>query len=115
AHPLAEQAGGRQLRVRRPEPPARADRSRAAKCNPRLVRWSAWSVAEHAVERVVMEHVLHPQPGYPFDLALRIDYSVSAGGLTVRTTATNVGDEPCPYGSGARPYLPLATPTRDLA
>jgi aldose 1-epimerase len=78
-----------------------------------LVRWSAWSVAEHAVERVVMEHVLHPQPGYPFDLALRIDYSVSAGGLTVRTTATNVGDEPCPYGSGAHPYLTLGTPTID--
>jgi aldose 1-epimerase len=78
-----------------------------------LVRWSAWSVAEHAVERVVMEHVLHPQPGYPFDLALRIDYSVSASGLTVRTTATNVGDEPCPYGSGAHPYLTLGTPTVD--
>jgi aldose 1-epimerase len=78
-----------------------------------LVRWSAWSVAEHAVERVVMEHVLHPQPGYPFDLALRIDYSVSASGLTVRTTATNVGDEPCPYGSGAHPYLTLGTPTID--
>jgi aldose 1-epimerase len=27
----------------------------------------------------------------------------------VRTTATNAGAEPCPYGSGAHPYLTLGT------
>ena len=46
-----------------------------------------------------MEHVLHPQPGYPFTLAVSIEYALSAGGLSVRTTATNVGSEPCPFGS----------------
>ena len=49
-----------------------------------LVRWSAWTVGERAPDRVVMAHVLHPQPGYPFSLALRIEYALSDAGLTVR-------------------------------
>jgi aldose 1-epimerase len=60
-----------------------------------------------------MEHVIHPQPGYPFTLALSVEYALSAEGLAVRTTATNVGADPCPYGAGAHPYLMLGTPTVD--
>ena len=46
-----------------------------------------------------MEHVLHPQPGYPFTLALGVEYASAQNGLSVRTTATNIGDEACPYGA----------------
>ena len=53
--------------------------------------------------RVVMPHVVHPQPGYPWSLSLVIEYSLSDAGLTVRTTATNAGDRDCPYGCGATP------------
>jgi aldose 1-epimerase len=70
-----------------------------------LVRWVAWTVAERAASRVVVEHTLHPQPGYPFALALSIEYALSQEGLRVRTTATNVGPDACPFGSGAHPYL----------
>jgi len=70
-----------------------------------LVRWSAWTLAEGGSDRLVLEHVLHPQPGYPFTLGLRIEYSLLADGLSVRLEATNLGEEPCPYGSGAHPYL----------
>jgi aldose 1-epimerase len=72
-----------------------------------LVRWVAWVVAERAEDWVVMEHVLHPRPGYPFTLALRVDYRLSDEGLRVRTTATNRGRVPCPYGTGNHPYLAL--------
>jgi aldose 1-epimerase len=78
-----------------------------------LVRWAGWKVSEHQSNRVVMEHVLHPQPGYPFSLSLSIEYALSPSGLTVRTTVTNVGTEACPFGSGAHPYLTLGTPTVD--
>ena len=74
-----------------------------------LVRWAAWSTSEREDDRVVLEHALHPQPGYPFSLALSIEYSLSEGGLRVRSTATNVGPEPCPYGSGMHPYITLGT------
>ena len=74
-----------------------------------LVRWAAWTVGDRRPESVVMEHLIHPRPGYPFWLALRIDYALSETGLSVTTTATNVGPEPCPYGAGAHPYLTLGT------
>ena len=78
-----------------------------------LVRWSAWTAAERGPHRVVLEHVLRAQPGYPFTLALRLEYALSADGLEVRTTATNIGGDACPYGSGAHPYLTLGTETVD--
>ena len=70
-----------------------------------LVRWSSWDVAAAGPGRAVAEHLLHPQPGYPYSLALRIEYSLSEEGLRVETTATNAGSEPCPYGAGQHPYL----------
>jgi aldose 1-epimerase len=78
-----------------------------------LVRWSTWSVGERSDERVVMEHVLRPQPGYPFTLALGIEYALSEQGLSVRATATNIGSARCPFGAGAHPYLKLDAPTVD--
>ena len=62
-----------------------------------------------------MEHALHPRPGYPFSLALAIEYRLSDEGLVVQTTATNVGSRACPFGSGAHPYLSAGTPTVDSA
>jgi len=75
-----------------------------------LVRWANWApAAARTTERVRMEHILHPQSGWPFALALAIEYSLSDEGLSVRTSATNVGAGPCPYGAGAHPYLTLGT------
>lgn len=78
-----------------------------------LVRWASWKVGERQAQRVAMEHVLCPRDGYPFALALRIEYRLDDDGLTVATTATNVGGTPCPYGAGAHPYLTAGTPTID--
>ena len=78
-----------------------------------LVRWVAWTITAREPHRVVMEYILHPQPGYPFSLRLGIEYSLSDSGLRVWTTATNIGADRCPYGSGAHPYLTLGTPTVD--
>jgi aldose 1-epimerase len=78
-----------------------------------LVRWSAWAVSASEPDRAVLRHVLHPQPGYPFSLSLEVEYRLSEAGLTVRTTATNVGADACPYGTGAHPYLTVGTPTVD--
>ena len=74
-----------------------------------LVRWAAWTVGERRADSVVMQHGLHPRPGYPFALALSIEYALSSRGLTVTTTATNVGGDVCPYACGAHPYLTLGT------
>jgi aldose 1-epimerase len=70
-----------------------------------LVRWASWQATTHEASRVVMEHTLHPQPGYPFLLALQVEYALGDDGLTVRTRAENVGDRACPFGAGHHPYV----------
>ncbi len=80
-----------------------------------LVRDARWAVAEHEPHRVVVEHLLEPQPGYPFAVSIRIEYTVLPAGLRVCTTATNVGADPCPYGAGAHPYLTVGGATVDSA
>lgn len=74
-----------------------------------LTRWASWTATVNDGDRVVMEHVVHPQPGYPFTLGLAVEYRLGPGGLSVETTATNLGDRPCPYGAGAHPYLTVGT------
>ncbi len=78
-----------------------------------LVRWANWTATSRAEDPVTMTHLLHPQSGWPFALALEIEYRLCGDGLTVRTRASNVGSGACPYGAGAHPYLTLATDTID--
>ncbi len=78
-----------------------------------LVRWCNWTVAERDPARVVMEDLLHPQPGWPQSLHIRIEYALDDDGLSVSTTATNLGDAACPFGAGAHPYLTLGTDSVD--
>jgi len=78
-----------------------------------LVRWVNWNATEHTDSHVVMELTLAPQDGYPFSLALRIDYRLDDDGLTVQSSATNVGGSDCPYGAGAHPYLTVGTESID--
>jgi aldose 1-epimerase len=70
-----------------------------------LLRWRGWRATEREPDRVVMGIRLHPMAGYPFTLDVRVSYALAADGLTVTTSATNVGDHACPYGEGQHPYL----------
>jgi aldose 1-epimerase len=64
-------------------------------------------VTEHGANSIVMAHRLHPQPGWPGTLDLRIGYRLGEDGLTVATWAENTGAEACPFGAGFHPYLGL--------
>lgn len=70
-----------------------------------LVRWARWQVVEVEASRAVMEHTLHPQPGYPFTLRLQVEYRLSETGLRVRSSAENVGASAAPFGVGHHPYV----------
>lgn len=70
-----------------------------------LVRWASWHAVEREPARVLLEYVLHPQPGYPFTVRLRVEYRLAETGLTVRTEAENVGERACPFGVGHHPYV----------
>jgi aldose 1-epimerase len=70
-----------------------------------LVRWSSWDLLEIAPSRVRLGHVLWPQVGYPFTLALELAYELSDAGLRVTVRAENAGRAPAPYGAGVHPYV----------
>jgi galactose mutarotase-like enzyme len=78
-----------------------------------LVRGATWNLVDREPGRVLLDYTLEPEPGYPFPLGLSIEYALSNAGLTVTTTARNLGRENCPYGAGQHPYLTLGTPTID--
>lgn len=80
-----------------------------------LLRWRPWRATEHEQDEVTMRATLHPSKGYPFQLELAIRYALSDQGLTVTTTASNLGDTPAPYGCGHHPYLSPGTGPIDAA
>jgi aldose 1-epimerase len=70
-----------------------------------LVRWSSWELLGATAARVRLGHHLWPQPGYPFHLALELEYELGPDGLRVTIGAENAGSERAPYGAGQHPYL----------
>jgi aldose 1-epimerase len=70
-----------------------------------LARWAAWSPEEHTANSVSLSYRLMAQSGYPWTVDLHVLHDLSADGLTVTQTATNLSDRPAPYASGAHPYL----------
>lgn len=80
-----------------------------------LARWSAWTVLEAEASRAVLAHTIHAQPGYPFTLDLTASYRLGEAGLAVRLTAVNAGAFPCPFGSGAHPYVTVGEELVDTA
>jgi aldose 1-epimerase len=74
-----------------------------------LARWAAWSVEEHTPHSVSLGYRLMAQSGYPWTLDLHVLFDLSADGLTVTQTATNMSASPAPYAQGAHPYLRLGS------
>ena len=70
-----------------------------------FLRWRSWQNVEQFESRVTMGTLLYPLKGYPFTLDIQVAYELGDNGLTVATTATNLGEQTCPYGCGQHPYL----------
>jgi aldose 1-epimerase len=79
-----------------------------------LVRWRPWSVVAAAQNRVALELTLLATPAYPFSIMLEIEYHLSRHGLTVTSSATNVGDGVCPFGIGFHPYFAVGVTVDDM-
>jgi len=70
-----------------------------------LVRWLPWRTASKSVDGIELACVLHPQPGYPWQLELQVGYRLDDRGLTVSFHARNASEVPAPFGIGFHPYL----------
>jgi aldose 1-epimerase len=67
--------------------------------------WRQWEPTDEHVDRITMKATLLPLQGFPFALQVEVAYQLGSDGLSVTTTATNIGDVPAPFGSGHHPYL----------
>ena len=70
-----------------------------------LVAWQPWSVLEQTPESVTVGTTLEPHLGYPFRLAVAVDYALSANRLAVTVRVRNAGTAVAPVGIGMHPYL----------
>ncbi len=99
--------GGRELQLGLTDP-ARGNASHG------LARWAPWTVEEHTATSVSLVHRVMAQTGYPWTLDLHVLYDLSADGLVVTQTATNLSPKAAPYASGAHPYLAVGDAIEDL-
>ncbi|WP_405891761.1 aldose 1-epimerase family protein [Streptomyces sp. NBC_01527] len=80
-----------------------------------LLRWTSWRIVEVQDDRAVLDVSVWPQPGYPFHLRVRAEYTLDDDGLAVAVVARNLGENAAPYGVGQHPYLTVGTATVDDA
>ena len=67
-----------------------------------LVRWLPWRVSSRSPSAIALDCVLHPQPAYPWRLALSVEYSIEDTGLTVAAAALSGSG----HGGAVRDRLP---------
>lgn len=70
-----------------------------------LLRFVRWDCERHDESELVLTQLVLPQPGYPFSVRVELRYRLSSDGLSVTTTAANIGTRPLPWASGQHPYL----------
>ena len=70
-----------------------------------LVGAQPWSVLATEESAVTVGALLEPRSGYPFRLAVAIDYALAPGRLTTTFRVRNAGEQPAPFGLGMHPYL----------
>lgn len=72
-----------------------------------LVSWVEFQFAELTDSTAILSYVLRPQPGYPWCIRIDVTMVLSRDGLLHTVTATNLGEEPAPYGVAVHPYVVL--------
>jgi aldose 1-epimerase len=72
-----------------------------------LVNWLPWRLVSADGDRLTVETEVPAQPGYPWPLLVRTQWSVGADGLRARHEAVNLSAEPIPFGLASHPYLRL--------
>lgn len=77
-----------------------------------LVVWQRFAPVSVETDRVTLAATIEAQPGYPWQVALQVTFTLTADGLTQEVVATNESDRPAPFGMGGHPYLVAGEPRR---
>lgn len=70
-----------------------------------LVTETVWEVASRSDDAVTLTTSIDPSPGYPFELALSLTYSLTPDGITCDTSVSNVGQIDAPVALGTHPFV----------
>ena len=70
-----------------------------------LLSWQPFAVLARTQDTVTVGTVLEPRSGYPFRLAVAVDYRLEPDRLTVTVRVRNAGTHAAPFGVGMHPYL----------
>jgi aldose 1-epimerase len=70
-----------------------------------LVAWQPWSVLAQDGDEVTVGTTVGPHPGYPFRLAVALDYALAPDRLSVTMRVRNIGSTAAPVAVGMHPYL----------
>jgi len=70
-----------------------------------LVAWQPWSLLAQNPGEVTVGTAVEPHPGYPFRLAVAVDYALTPDHLGVTMRVRNAGSAAAPFGAGMHPYL----------
>ena len=70
-----------------------------------LVAWQPWTVLASAPAEASVGTILEPRAGYPFRLAVAVDYALAPDRLAVGMRVRNIGRAAAPFGVGMHPYL----------
>ncbi len=76
-----------------------------------LVRWIPWLALRRAEGAITLGCTLFPQPAYPWQVEVAVEYRLENEGLVATATATNRSEATAPFGIGFHPYLTVGTPT----
>lgn len=80
-----------------------------------LLRYTAYRALEQTADAVTLAADVVPQTGYPYHLATRVTYRVTADGLQVTHLLENVGVGAAPVALGTHPYFQISdVDTADL-
>ncbi|MGW1678077.1 aldose 1-epimerase family protein [Saccharopolyspora sp. NPDC002376] len=70
-----------------------------------LMSFVEWQPVQHRADGVVLEYLLPPSYGYPFQLSFQIEFAVDDSGVRSTLTAKNVGRTAAPFGTANHTYL----------
>jgi aldose 1-epimerase len=81
-----------------------------------LLANTEYSIVRAATDELVLAARIRDRRGYPFDLEIRVAYSLVRDGLDSRIEVLNRGHRAAPVALGVHPYLRLGnTPTSQLS
>ncbi len=71
-----------------------------------LLRFSAYEI-EQTDAAATLRAAVHPQTGYPYEIATSVTYALTDSGIRVTHTLTNRSDAPAPVAVGTHPFVTI--------